>query len=650
LICNLSRQKVNSHRGFALPIALMVGLVILVVGATMIIRAQSDQSNVISQKAKTVANAAAETGMTRLQNTILQYPAIAQYSMEEWQNVVTAYTANANTTDATLTGLVATVRTQSCDAKSKTDAQVKSDLVLAMSTMAASTDQTLPNPDSSNSNFAPYYKLVKYYYYPDGTAKFHLLGKAGSNGNARSNLVATVPVAGDKITNPTVAAFPGLWVKQYLRAGQNDNNPGTLEAHVAYDCGINAGTFTTSAGNGSASGYTKYVSSGTSGGGTAIRVALPTGDPAPEVTLMPMPDPPSSASGVTPASLGSITGSLTLPRSGTDTTSSSNYKSSNQTYYYTASSISGNGVNLQFTAGQKVVIFLTGNISIGGSSQITHNCGNVSGCDATDVHILGSTSSANGLFSTGGNSAVCSIFFWAPTYTVDMNGGGNAGDCPSGANQNGIYWVKAWQGGGQGSHEALVESGSGWDKVKSVVTLPVKNKLGSTTQWGMVDDTYAVTPPTAAQLVAIAAIRAGTTTTTSQNSTTCTVPSLTNITLTDAASLNLVTSAIANAGLTAGTATVSTSGSDGVQSQTLTAGSSVTCGTTTLGYTYKLPTNPTCLVPNIVGTKGNKIPATWNTKGGNVTTTVANNGSVSAASQSPAALSNVACTTTVTVN
>jgi hypothetical protein len=581
---------------------------------------------------------------------ITQNPAIAQYSMEEWQNVVTAYTANANTTDGTLTALVNTIKTQSCDAKNKTDAQIKSDLVLAMSTMTASTAQTLPNPDSGNSNFAPYYKLIKYYYYPNGTAKVHLLGQAGSNASAKSNLVTTVPVAGGTVTNPTVTAFPGLWVKQYLRAGQNNNNPGTLEAHVAYDCGINAGTFTTSAGNGSASGYTNYVSSGTSGGGTAIRVALPTGDPAPEVTVIPMPDPPSSASGVTPASLGAITGSLTLPRSGTDTTSSSNYKSSNQTYYYTVSSISGNGVNLRFTAGQKVVVFLTGNISIGGNSQITHNCGNVSNCDATDVQILGSTSNANGLFSTGGGSAVCSIFFWAPTYTVDMNGGGHAGDCPSGANQNGIYWVKAWQGGGQGSHEALVESGSNWDKVKSVVTLPVKNKLGSATQWGMVDDTYTVPSPTVSEVAAIAAIRAGTPITTSQNSTTCTVPSLTNIILTDSASLNLVTSAITNAGLTVGTATVTTSGSDGVQSQTLTAGSSVTCGTTTIGYTYKLPTTVTCQVPKIVGTKGNKIPATWNTKGGNVTTTVASNGSVSAASQSPAAFSNVACTTVVTVN
>jgi Tfp pilus assembly protein PilX len=65
LICNLSRQKVNSHRGFALPIALMVGMVILVVGVTMIIRAQGDQSKVISQTTSNKAMAIAEAGATR---------------------------------------------------------------------------------------------------------------------------------------------------------------------------------------------------------------------------------------------------------------------------------------------------------------------------------------------------------------------------------------------------------------------------------------------------------------------------------------------------------------------------------------------------------------------------------------------------------
>ena len=65
LICNLSRQKIGSDRGFALPIALMVGMVILVVGATMIIRAQGDQSKIIAQTTSNKAMAIAEAGATR---------------------------------------------------------------------------------------------------------------------------------------------------------------------------------------------------------------------------------------------------------------------------------------------------------------------------------------------------------------------------------------------------------------------------------------------------------------------------------------------------------------------------------------------------------------------------------------------------------
>ncbi|MFN5515975.1 MAG: hypothetical protein ACK5CA_14845 [Cyanobacteriota bacterium] len=613
----LNYLATRRQRGFALPIVVMCGLVIAVVGATMVMQGMQDNNKVVSQKTKSVADAAAEAGLVRLQNMITQNPALAQYSMEEWRTAIAAYEANPNTNDATLAGIVKSVKSQSCTASAQTDAQVKSSLVTSFTSVGvtsanATTTQSLQSSNNSNPNFAPFYQLKNYYYYPNGTAKVKLVGLAGANGNGKSNVVATLPVSGGTVSNPTSSAFPGLWVKQYLRAGQNNNNPGTLDAHVAYDCGMNVGTFTTTAGNGSSSGYTEYVSSGSSGGGTAVRVALPTGQPAPEVSLIPMPDPPSSApSGVTPASLGSITGSLTLPRS-EDTTTSANYKASNQTYYYTASSIAGNGVNLQFTPGQKVVILLTGNISIGGSSQITHNCGSTPGCDATDVQILGATANTSGLFSTGGNSAVCSIFFWAPTYTVDMNGGGNAGDCPSGANQNGIYWVKAWQGGGQGSHQALNQSGSNWNKVKSVVTLAAKPKLGSPTQWLTVDDTHNVTAPTADELAQIAALRASTATGTTQNnqSQTCTVPPLTNIALVNSSSLNTVNASITNAGLTLGTATAATTGDDGVQTQTLTAGASVTCGSS-MGYTYKLPANPVPNAPVLTATAVVLPTITW---------------------------------------
>jgi hypothetical protein len=64
-LANLSRQKIGSDRGFALPMALMVGMVILVVGATMIIRAQGDQSKIIAQTTSNKAMAIAEAGATR---------------------------------------------------------------------------------------------------------------------------------------------------------------------------------------------------------------------------------------------------------------------------------------------------------------------------------------------------------------------------------------------------------------------------------------------------------------------------------------------------------------------------------------------------------------------------------------------------------
>ena len=75
-LANLSRQKIGSDRGFALPMALMVGMVILVVGVTMIIRAQSDQSKVISQVQTSQADAIAEAGTTRYMDFLNRHPVL----------------------------------------------------------------------------------------------------------------------------------------------------------------------------------------------------------------------------------------------------------------------------------------------------------------------------------------------------------------------------------------------------------------------------------------------------------------------------------------------------------------------------------------------------------------------------------------------
>jgi hypothetical protein len=82
--------------GFALPMVVMMGTVVLVVGAAMMVKGMNDQNQVTSQKAKMVANNAAETGMARLQQTLAANPDLATVSMEKWQEVLAAYDSNPN--------------------------------------------------------------------------------------------------------------------------------------------------------------------------------------------------------------------------------------------------------------------------------------------------------------------------------------------------------------------------------------------------------------------------------------------------------------------------------------------------------------------------------------------------------------------------
>jgi hypothetical protein len=189
-----------------------------------------------------------------------------------------------------------------------------------------------------------------------------------------------------------------------------------------------------------------------------------------------------------------------------------------------------------------------------------------------------------------------------------MSGGGNAGDCPAMngsdyANQNGIYWVRAWIGGGQGSHQALNQTGSNWNILQSAVTIPVKNQLGSTTEFAMVDKTSAdslsssVTPATV-----------DTTSTTPANTTgQCTVPNLTGRTVADVNSFAGVTADIVGVGLKAGTVTRTESSTSPISttqitSQSPTAGTSVDCNTM-VSYEYSLANG---LIPNtIIGSNSN---------------------------------------------
>ena len=60
----------NREKGFALPLAVLIGLILMVTGITMMMRVQGDQSKVIAQKARADALRSAEAGVARVQDLL----------------------------------------------------------------------------------------------------------------------------------------------------------------------------------------------------------------------------------------------------------------------------------------------------------------------------------------------------------------------------------------------------------------------------------------------------------------------------------------------------------------------------------------------------------------------------------------------------
>jgi hypothetical protein len=90
LINYLSRYKLARNSGFALPMAIMVGACIVIVGMAVVIQAQSNQSKVVSQVAKAQSMNAAETGLERMK-AIFADPntrMMALYSRGEWSSML----------------------------------------------------------------------------------------------------------------------------------------------------------------------------------------------------------------------------------------------------------------------------------------------------------------------------------------------------------------------------------------------------------------------------------------------------------------------------------------------------------------------------------------------------------------------------------
>lgn len=425
----LSYSSASLHRrgntGFALTISIGVGLFLIIVAATVILRSHQQQVTAIAQKQTAGSLSAAEVGISRIQNLLARHRAASLYSAcTTWSGETCADSGTPPITPPI------TWKNASAIAGLSTNCTGGSTAINDVKNTATRTWQPIDTADAAKGE----YRLLNYTYpnpgLPNSEGTLTVQGRAGTASGSLSavtQLSVKIPV---QAASPNV---PGLWV-------QGNVTTGTIKANILGKC---SSTITASPETGFS------ISKNDS----------------------PMPDiPTESASAI---SLASVSG-LTLPQS-TDS-----INSGTGTYQYIVPTIND---SFTITPGKKVEIWVQGNIELDGTKTIQHQCGAVAGCSPFDAKIYGVSKAASVLFNLSGDTAVCDVFFHAPTYNVEMNGGGSAKNCGGIANNNGIYWVKSWTGGGQGAHIALDQTLAIWSDQPFPPALQPPTLLKPITSW-----------------------------------------------------------------------------------------------------------------------------------------------------------------------
>jgi hypothetical protein len=410
-------KPVNTEDGFAIPIALGFGLIMLLLATTSVIRSQNDNISAINKRSTARSLVAAETGISRIQDFLNRNRAAAS---------VTACVLPFASTTATPYG--------SCQDTSPTVSWNSSGTI---PNLCPSSDYTATAPAFVHNNGwqnvvtgdpnQGQFRISSY----TAAGVLTVEGRANvdTTGEAKSKVQVTLPVS-----YPTSDLAASLWVK-----GTASPIAGTpqIDSSVV----INSCTAASSL------------------------VTLPVKGTELIKTIQSMPLVPSATGTVnTLADILTAVPTKELPRA-TDQPMSAG----SDTYNYNVTSLNG---SFKVTPGKKVWLWVAGNIDLS-DKIIVNQCNAKVGstttlvnpsCSPFDVKIYPSGTSAQTLTLNKG-TAICDVFFHLPNHSVTYNNTGTVAtqDCgvadqtppttdktpPTTIPQNtGIYWVNSWDSSG----------------------------------------------------------------------------------------------------------------------------------------------------------------------------------------------------------
>jgi hypothetical protein len=438
----------NREKGFALPLAVLIGLILMVTGITMMMRAQGDQSKVIAQKARADALRSSETGVTRVQDLLNSV------------RVMATVDSNSNCTPKGCWQTAQVVPTPSPglqkDLKKLYTAASCSN-TNAAATLSAKIDELrgLSGGQWFDLGNNRYYRVVNYVYLDDtkktpppdglGWGVLTLEGLSlspqgdpnnidGDNAASRNRVVVTIPIFPSRPLAFTRTTVPALWVSEGAMVSGEDSADFQGDV-VNLECDVN---------------------------GNDIKQPTPALNPPYKAqfidnTIVPfpnLPEPPTSP----PPPLGqqnlALTSSETFPRLG-DTPSPSGV------YEYIVDKIElGSSQRITITPGQRVVFYVKGNID----GAIEHDCSGVippTVCKPGNLQIYadGSGSTAPQVCLRVGPNQRLEAFIFARDYSLGKSGNGAF---------IGAAWGKNWGknlGCVSGNNAVAVTQGVEWTEL-----------------------------------------------------------------------------------------------------------------------------------------------------------------------------------------
>jgi Tfp pilus assembly protein PilX len=398
----------SRESGFAMVIAVSLGLIMILVGLTMTMRSQGDQITASQQKATDQALAAAEKGVAFYQQFLNNNRMLAVYpncNIDPDTGECSSNTA-MSWADPQLPGFKS-----ACNPGTPPD---------TIATAASTSWQPVDSTDVTKGQF----RLVSYSYDPDnrpnppsypGNGTLIVEGRmANSTSNdeetkAITRLQVVIPVKEPDIENVPI---PGVW----LGGSNDDDSDATGRNPIAANLLVNNCSLE----------LTDINIVGSNFSAQKTDLSMPT-----------LPEMPTT--GV--INLGTISTNTTIPV--TTGPNASRHTPINfmgqSTYVYSVDGMTGSGnTTLSVTAPNNVVIFLNGNID---KNIIVDYCRDVTGnrvsnCDPMNFKIFGR--GPVGSFICLNGNRYLEAFILAPNYTVGVAGGG------SGGGVKGAVWTRSW--------------------------------------------------------------------------------------------------------------------------------------------------------------------------------------------------------------